>query len=513
MEQFKQREKAHIEQIKRAEANYYELFDKASVAILILEADTGKILDANAMASQLTGYSKEELINKHPYDTVSSLDASINKISAARNLSMVMNGQHVISDRQYIHKKGHIFWVQVSITKAIIDGFERIIVCFHSIDGRKQAEQALRKSEANLRSIFQHTNIGFGLLDQSLNIVCFNEAASEWGRESLGVELEEGKNAVSILRDYNKKEYVEMLHLALSGQSINIETSYPVLDGSMSWYRLRMDAVYTPEEHIIGVIVSAENITAAKLARIDRDRMINELIQRNKEHEQFAYIVSHNLRGPLANILGYISLIQEEGNTKEDAEEYLQLLSLSANKLDETIRDLSSLLQLKKDIHEVKEWVSFSQIVSDVRIGVRNLVADHIVIFDTDFSEIDEVFTFKIYMYSIFYNLITNSIKYKNPNCRKTIIKIRSYKKGNKIKLTFRDNGIGIDLEKNKDFVFGLYKRFHPKVCTGKGVGLCMTKAQIEALGGTIDIQSKVNKGTQFTIHLPSEAEVSPAAE
>ena len=83
MRQSELKTKEHIEQLKRAEANYYELFDKASVAILIIEADTGKILDVNAMAAHLTGYSKEELINKHPYDTISSLDISITKTSAA----------------------------------------------------------------------------------------------------------------------------------------------------------------------------------------------------------------------------------------------------------------------------------------------------------------------------------------------------------------------------------------------------------------------------------------------
>ena len=309
MEHLEEKNKEHIERIKRAEANYYELFDKASVAILIMEADTGKILDANAMAAYLTGYSKEELINKHPYDTISSLDNSITKISAAENLQKAMNGEHLVSDRQYIHKRGHVFWVQVSISKTIIDNCERIIVCFHEIDSRKKAEQALRKSEANLRSIFQHTNIGFGLLDASLNIICCNEKANEWGRDSLGAQLEEGKNVIELLPDYNKAAYLEMLHRALNGESINIETAYPALNGSINWYRLRMDAVYTPEENVIGIIVSAENITDSKLALIDRDRMLNDLILRNKEHEQFAYVVSHNLRGPLANILGFVNLI------------------------------------------------------------------------------------------------------------------------------------------------------------------------------------------------------------
>ena len=193
-----------------------------------------------------------------------------------------MEGQDVISDRQYIHKRGYVFWVRVSISKARIDNCERIIVCFYEIDSRKKAEQALQKSEANLRSIFHNTHIGFALLDQSLNIVCCNTAANEWGRDSLGVQLEEGKNVIMLLKDYQKSEFVDMLNRALSGESISFETAYPVFNGRVNWYRVRMDPVYIPEEHIIGIIVSAENITASKLAQIDREQIIKDLIQRNK---------------------------------------------------------------------------------------------------------------------------------------------------------------------------------------------------------------------------------------
>src|SRR5690349_1472957 len=217
MEQLELSESVYFEQVRQAQANYYELFDKANAAILIMDAATGKIIDANSMATQLTGYSKCELIDKHPYDTISSLDSSINKISAAENLRKAMDGEPVVSDRQYIHKKGHVFWVQVRISKVTIDSCERIIVSFHGIDNRKKAEEALRKSEANLRSIFQHTNIGFALLDQSFNIVCCNEIANEWGRDSLGARLEEGKNVIDLLPDYNKKGYIELLHRARGG--------------------------------------------------------------------------------------------------------------------------------------------------------------------------------------------------------------------------------------------------------------------------------------------------------
>jgi signal transduction histidine kinase len=101
-------------------------------------------------------------------------------------------------------------------------------------------------------------------------------------------------------------------------------------------------------------------------------------------------------------------------------------------------------------------------------------------------------------LYSVFYNLISNSIKYcqKGVSC---IIAIKSKLEKNKLTLIFKDNGMGIDLEKKGDQVFGLYKRFHTNI-DGKGVGLFMVKTQVEALGGKISITSGVNKGTTFKI-------------
>jgi signal transduction histidine kinase len=104
----------------------------------------------------------------------------------------------------------------------------------------------------------------------------------------------------------------------------------------------------------------------------------------------------------------------------------------------------------------------------------------------------------KSYVYSIFYNLISNSIKYKKPDIC-PVIEIKSVRREDKIELLFKDNGRGIDLKKSGQHVFGLYKRFHWDV-EGKGVGLFTVKTQVEALGGKISIKSEVNKGTEFKI-------------
>ncbi len=102
------------------------------------------------------------------------------------------------------------------------------------------------------------------------------------------------------------------------------------------------------------------------------------------------------------------------------------------------------------------------------------------------------------YLHSIFYNLLTNSIKYRTPGIPPAI-GIRSETRAGTLVITFEDNGLGIDLVKKGEQVFGLYKRFHHHI-EGKGMGLFLVKTQVELLGGKISIESKENAGTKFTI-------------
>jgi len=149
---------------------------------------------------------------------------------------------------------------------------------------------------------------------------------------------------------------------------------------------------------------------------------------------------------------------------------------------------------------EKKEIVNLSQLVHNIQSGIQNLIRKEKVQINTNFTEVNEIMTLKSYLHSIFYNLISNSIKYRKPDVN-PIIEITSAKRNGKLIITFKDNGTGIDLTKKGDEVFGLYKRFHQDI-EGKGMGLFMVKAQVETLGGKISIMSETNKGTIFTIEI-----------
>ncbi|CAM3497044.1 PAS domain S-box protein [Aequorivita lipolytica] len=240
------------------------------------------------------------------------------------------------------------------------------------------------------------------------------------------------------------------------------------------------------------------DLTKEKKAENERAKMMSDIVQRNSDLEQFSYMVSHNLRAPTANIIGFAEILEDETLKPKEQKELLQGLSASVTGLDTIIKDINTILQINREVHEKKETVIFSKLVNDIMLSIGNLLYNHSVHIKRDFSEVDEIYSLKVYIYSIFYNLISNSIKYSKPNVP-PLIEIKSKKENGKIILIFIDNGLGMDMTTKEDKIFGLYNRFHSHV-EGKGMGLFMVKTQVELLGGKIAIASELNKGTEFTI-------------
>ncbi|MBA3663842.1 MAG: PAS domain S-box protein [Bacteroidetes bacterium] len=247
---------------------------------------------------------------------------------------------------------------------------------------------------------------------------------------------------------------------------------------------------------------SFQDITLRKLEQQQKEKMTGDIVQRNKNLEQFSYIVSHNLRSPVANILGLTNLLKSGKITAGTMKRCIEGLILASTKLDEVIRDLNEILEVKQNITEKKEWVDLTNLASDILSNIQALILKENATIFLDFSEVPSLLTIKGYLHSIFYNLISNSIKYRQ-NHIAPVIEVKSQVIDNKIILLFKDNGLGIDLEKQSDKLFGLYKRFHANNAEGKGMGLYMVKVQVEAIGGTISVKSEVNKGTEFRIEFP----------
>ncbi|MFN7792191.1 MAG: sensor histidine kinase [Cyclobacteriaceae bacterium] len=224
-----------------------------------------------------------------------------------------------------------------------------------------------------------------------------------------------------------------------------------------------------------------------------------ELVTRNNELQQFSYTVSHNLRGPVASMLGLFN-IHQTAKTPEDKNHIFSLLSQSALSLDTIIRDLNKIVDIRNDKFAAFEEVHIQDELTLIQQSLHSFIIENDVEIIADL-QCEQLHSIKAYINSILYNLISNAIQYRSP-ARKLVIHISSRIIANNICLEVSDNGRGIDLNKFKHDLFKLFKRFHANT-QGKGLGLYLIKQQVEKLQGTIEVTSTPEVGTTFKVTMP----------
>ncbi|TAH20986.1 MAG: hypothetical protein EAZ08_04565 [Cytophagales bacterium] len=243
--------------------------------------------------------------------------------------------------------------------------------------------------------------------------------------------------------------------------------------------------------------VYSENLEQQIRERTQQITQANaELIKQNNQLEQFAFITAHNLRAPVARLLGLSSILDLENKQNPDNEYIIGKMALVSNELDTVIKDLNIILEIKKGVNEIISNVKLSDKLAKVCGLLENQIIESQAIITSDFSAIDVIESVNPYIESIIYNLVSNAIKYRSYK-RIPQIHLQTTVEKNSFLLTVADNGLGMNLSENKAKIFGLYRRFHDHV-EGKGLGLYLVKTQIEALGGSIEIESIPGEGTTF---------------
>lgn len=423
--------------------------------------------------------------------------------NVAQGIREVITGQKEESciEYSYLSPEGKR-WMQIIIAP-IKDHEQKGAVVLHiDITDRKLAEESLLQSESNLRSIFENTDLAIVSFDSDLNVISFNHNAYSLVKTHINKRLKPGSPGFKYFNRERKQLINDIVRKVKNGETVNYETTFD-LTGITEWYEVKWMGVVDPKEQNIGIILTMNNITAKKNAEIDRERVTADLVRRNMDLEQFTYIISHNLRAPVANIIGLSNLMQDLNIADEDARTILNALSTSVKSLDDVILDLNQILQVNSQVNENTEAVSLGDLIREIANSIAILIQKEKVVINTDFNQVCILHTLKSYLRSIFYNLIVNSIKYRQADLA-PVISINSECSNDKVIINYRDNGRGIDMAKNGKHLFGLYKRFDTTV-DGKGMGLFMVKIQVQNLGGSIEVESEVNTGTQFKLTFPQK--------
>ena len=486
------------EKHRQSEERYRQIVETAQEGIWTID-ENEKTNFVNKKICDILGYSADEMIGRGLYDFMDDEGRAY----AIECMERRRRGAKENLDIRYVTKGGQNVWANIS-ANPIFDtngNYKGSLAMVTDITRRKLDEELLKKSEANLRTIFENTDTAYVLFNDDLNIVSFNALAQEFSEEQNKKSLILGTS----IREYFSAErwvFVQMtLQKVIEEGSADYEITYTKKDGTVKWHNVRWLLVKTNDDHKHGFILANTDITGAKMAALEREKITADLIQHNKNLEQFTYIISHNLRAPVANILGLTGLLKEEDIDTDEKNHIIERVSASIKNVDDIIKDLNLILQVRKPVNEIKELIYFSSLMDCVRTSVYDIEVNDNIQFNCCFDEVDSIFTIRTYLYSIFYNLTSNSIKYRR-NGISPVITVISRIVNNNIEISFKDNGKGIDLHKNSSQLFGLYKRFDTSV-EGKGMGLYMVQTQVEALGGTISVNSVVGEGTEFIIQLP----------
>ncbi len=289
----------------------------------------------------------------------------------------------------------------------------------------------------------------------------------------------------------------KFLEVKRTGKEIRWEDSLPDPDGNVITHLRRLYPVYDEKGELSFVIGFGIDITDRKVMEEKQAALVKTLSTRNTQLIDFCSIVSHNLRAPLVNMSMLVDFIE----SSEEADEQMVLISKLRPVIDNlhsTFNELVESIQVRQDTEIKTENVCLKECLKRTMEGLQTEIGKLDARIETDFNEVPVINYPPQYLNSIIHNLVSNSLKYHFPGRRPEIL-LATRKEGDKVILSVRDNGLGIDLVKHRENFFKIGKVFH-RHPNARGFGLYMTKTHVEALGGRIWVESVPGEGAVFFV-------------
>ncbi|MEM9077999.1 MAG: PAS domain-containing protein [Bacteroidota bacterium] len=429
---------------------------------------------------------------------------SRNKISMLFH-NILQEGTSFNERLQIITHKGEERWVAAGGKSIKKNGKTvKIFGTFQDINQQVITEKRTKESERLLTTLIDNLPINVFIKDKDSRKILVNKAECDYLNLSPNELI--GKTDFDLYDDKVAKtsrdedlEVMRSLKPMLGEETINVRR-----DGSVTHFLTSKIPLLDLEGKAYGLIGMSMDITTLKQKEEQLRNLINVTAIQNKKLINFAHIVSHNLRSHSANFSMLLDFLIKEKEPKEK-ERILGMLSSASDNLLDTLENLNEVVDISTNVNLDKK--SLSLIDSIERVG-QNLSAflekNKVEVVNT-IDESLRVMSVPAYLESIILNLMTNSVKYRHP-LRTPKITLAATKQENGVTLSVTDNGLGIDLERYGDKIFGMYKTFHNNK-DARGLGLYIIKNQIEAMDGYIAVESSVNKGSVFKVFFNEENE------
>ncbi len=300
-------------------------------------------------------------------------------------------------------------------------------------------------------------------------------------------------------------DYSKSIQAHIDNKTPFFENTKRVLakDGTYRWVLSRGKIIERDSKgNPLRIIGTHSDVTFNKEKEQELLHNLDIIIEQNNRLLNFAHIVSHNLRSHTGNFKMLLNIIDETDDVV-NREECIGYLKTTSNALSETIDHLKELVDIHNTIIHKKEDLNLRLYLNQTLEVLSKEIKDNRVVIVNKIGEKDTIKFNPAYLESLFLNFTTNAIKYSHPD-RTPEISYSSSRENGKLVLLIQDNGLGINLEKYGEKLFGMYKTFH-KNDNARGIGLFITKNQIESMGGSIEVESKVNVGTTFKINFNEE--------
>jgi PAS domain S-box-containing protein len=412
----------------------------------------------------------------------------------------IENHKSYDAEIQIITATGKEKWVR-AIGRPIIENKECVIVqgLFQDIDQKTKNSKVLEYKEEQLRRTFENALVGMAILDLEGNWIDVNKSLCD----TFGYCKKEFSNLtfmdITHPKDVTKgsKAMIDMVN----GNLDHYETEKRYINkiGKIIWTQLLITIVRDKNEKPLHFVAQINDLTEIKKSSKKVSQLLSTTEDQNKRLLNFAHIVSHNLRSHSGNLEMLLDIVKMDlPETTEN--EIFPLIQLAVNNLGETVENLNEVaaINIKKDLKT--EPINILEKFNKALSSIAAQIIDSKTIVSLDIDPDLFIQGFPAYLDSILLNFLTNAMKYKKLN-EPAKIEVKTSIKNNYVILEIKDYGQGIDLNKNGKKLFGMYKTFH-KHKDARGLGLFITKNQIEAIGGKIEVESKVNQGTTFYIYL-----------
>ncbi len=502
-------------EINKQEQRYLSLVENMNDGLIYLDK-LNQITFVNERFCKITNFSREEVEGK---DIDFLLLYLKNHSEVKEKYEKLVAGHSIRWEAELEKKNGEFLWIQVSGSPYYDeDGIRNgSLIVYTDITGLKNAEELLKKREEGYRTFINQSAVGIWraeyrhpipsslpineqvelLLDTGIISECNDFMAQMYGFNS-SAELtgRRIRDFYYVENNFDEERTFELMQsFILNNYRIsNAESKELDNDGNVR-FMLNNNIGVIENNCLVRTWGVQTDIT-------DRKKTEKELVETNQELDTFFYKASHDLKGPLASVMGIVNLARLE-NYDAVNEKYYNMIETSVKRLDRTLLDLIDLARTRKGSSKLSQ-INVMSLVQEILHSLRHLPDFGSINFEIKIDHLLEFKADKVLVLSVFQNLIHNSINYCNQDSPYVKIKVEKDEKG--IVMSVSDNGDGID-DAIKDKVFDMFYRGH-KDSTGSGLGLFIVKNALEKMKGTISFVSEKGKGTIFSVHIPNSASI-----